>query len=325
MPALFGLYAIRYFPLVKDLKKLHTSACILSVGLGITGLIEVVMGIDLFPWSGAAPLFTDTHVRRADGPFEQQIVLSMVATITFFLVIYLRKLMPRRISPRRALLHKAGSLASFVAALLPLNRGLVLVLVPIAVIDSSSKYRLISRRAWLAFFTTILLAVIAARLLDPRLYDDRVSNPNNAYQRVAQQLETLRVVRQYPFFGVGFGLYYDVVSQDPLHTVKWKGIESMTLPHNVPMTVLSEEGLIGLLLYVSAQVFLIRAMWKIRKAYPPGWLAFLYCILIYTLTGLDFATVYYSDINLLYIFVLGALLQMQTRVVFEHQFAIDRS
>jgi O-antigen ligase len=325
MPALFGLYAIRYFPFVKDLQKLHTSACILGLGLCITGLIELAMGIDLFPWNGAAPLFTDTHVRRADGPFEQQIVLSVVAIITFFFVIYLRRLMPQRISPWRALLHKAGSLASFVTALLPLNRGLVLVLVPIAVIDSWSKYRLISRRAWIAFFTMVLLAVIAARLLDPRLYDDRVSNPNNAYQRVAQQLETLRVVRQYPFFGVGFGLYYDVVSQDPLHTAKWKGMESMTVPHNVLMTVLSEEGLVGLLFYVSAQVFLIRAMWRIRKAYPPGWLAFLYCVLIYTLTGLDFATVYYSDINLLYIFVLGTLLQMQTRVALEQEFAIDRS
>jgi O-antigen ligase len=119
----------------------------------------------------------------------------------------------------------------------------------------------------------------AARLLDPRLYEDRVADPADFYQRIAQHVETLRVVREYPFFGVGFGLYYDVVSQDPLHTAKWKGMESMALPHNVLMTVLSEEGLVGWLFYVSAQVFLIRAMWRIRKVYPPGWLAFLYCVL----------------------------------------------
>ena len=151
MPAVIGLYTMRYFPLLEDLKKLHACACLLGIGLFITGLFELVTGIDLFPWVGSVPMFTDTHIRRADGPFEQQIVLTMVATLAFFFVVYLRRLMPMRISPWRALLHKAGALAAFGAALLPLNRGLVFALAPIAIIDSFSKHRLLSRRAWAAF------------------------------------------------------------------------------------------------------------------------------------------------------------------------------
>ena len=236
-------------------------------------------------------MFTDTHLRRADGPFEQQIVLSVVAILAFFFILYLRRLMPQSVSPKRALLHRLGCVAALVAALLPLNRGLVFALAPIALIDSFSKHRLIPRRLWATFFSMILLAAVAARMLDPRLYDDRVSSPDNVYQRVAQHMETLRVVGEYPLFGVGFGLYHDVASQNPRYMVKWKGIESMNFPHNVLMTVLSEEGTVGLLFYVLAQVFLFRAMWKIRKAYPAGWLAFLYCFLIYLLTGLDFAIV----------------------------------
>ena len=50
----------------------------------------------------------------------------------------------------------------------------------------------------------------------------------------------------------------------------------------------ADEGVVGLCFYVAAQVFLIRAMWKIRKVYPPGWLAFLYCLLVYILIGLDY-------------------------------------
>ncbi len=96
---------------------------------------------------------------------------------------------------------------------------------------------------------------------------------------------------------------------------KWNGIESMNYPHNALMTVLSEDGVIGLLFYVAAQVFLIRAMWRIRKAYPAGWLAFLYCLVIYLLTGLDYATVYFSDINMLYLFILGIIYQLQIRMV----------
>ena len=168
----------------------------------------------------------------------------------------------------------------------------------------------------------LLLAAVAAKLLYPRLYDDRVANPDNVYQRLAQHRETLRVVREYPFFGVGFNLYHDVASQNPRYMAKWKGIESMNFPHNVLMTVLSEEGIVGLLFYVLAQVFFIRAMWRIRKAYPPGWLAFLYCVLVYMLIGLDYATVYFSDINLFYIFILGVIYQAQTKIVFEREVAV---
>ena len=70
MPALLGLYAMRYFPLIKDLQKLHICACTLGLGLCITGLIELTTQIDLFPWNGSEPQFTDTHVRRAGWAFR---------------------------------------------------------------------------------------------------------------------------------------------------------------------------------------------------------------------------------------------------------------
>jgi hypothetical protein len=322
MPALFGLYAIRYFPLLKDLKALHLCTCFLAIGLCTTGLVELITGTDLFPLNGSFPEFTATHVRRADGPFELHVVLSTVAILLFFLIIYLRRLMPERVSSRQALLHMAGAIASFVAALIPLNRGLVLALAPIAVIDFCSSNRLISRRIWATILGIILLGGFAAKLLDPRLYEDRVASEANFYQRVAQHVETLRVVREYPFFGVGFGLYHDVAAREPRYMASWKGIESMNVPHNALMTVLSEDGSIGLLLYVAAQLFLVRAMWTIRNVYPAGWLAFLYCLLAYVLIGLDFATVYFSDINLLFIFTLGILYQLQIRVAREQEMMI---
>jgi O-antigen ligase len=121
---------------------------------------------------------------------------------------------------------------------------------------------------------------------------------------------------------VGFNLYHEFTSRDPRYLSRWKGIESMNFPHNVLMTVLSEEGIVGLLFYVSAQAFLVSAMWRIRKFYPRGWLVFLYCVLIYAINGLDYATVYYSDINLLYIFTLGLILQLQTRMAYQTRLAV---
>jgi O-Antigen ligase len=313
MPAVLGLYAMRYFPLIKSLQKLHTCACFLGIGLCITGLIELTTDIDLFPWKGSVPMFTDTHIRRADGPFEQQIVLSVVAILAFFFILYLRKLMPARLTHQREMLHHVGWLAALGAALLPLNRGLILMLGIIATIEWFSSHRLLPRAIWAGFFGCVLVAGVTAMLLDPRLYNDRVSSPDNVYQRLAQHRETLHFVRENPYLGLGFGLYHEVATRNPQNMAEWNGIESMNYPHNALMTVLSEEGLIGLIFYVGAQFFLIRAMWRMRKAFAPGWLAFLYCILIYILTGLDYATVYFSDINLFYLFILGVLYQLQIR------------
>jgi hypothetical protein len=320
MPALLGLYAVRLFPITRNFSKLHGCVCVLMLGIAVACGSELVIGKNLLPWPGAIEIWVDTdgsRILRVDGPFEQQIVLSLVAILGFFFIIYLRRLMAQDIPAWQVLLHRAGSLASFGVALLPLNRSLVFALIPIAIIDCCSRYRLISRRIWAAFFATILLATLATKLLDARLYEDRVSSPDNIYSRFAQHRETLRVVRDYPFFGVGFDLYHDVASRNPRYMATWNGIASMNVQHNVLMTVLSDQGIVGLLFYGLAQGFLVRAMWKIRKVYPPGWLAFLYCLLVYVLIGLDFATVYFSDINLFYMFILGILYQLQTRIARE--------
>ena len=77
--------------------------------------------------------------------------------------------------------------------------------------------------------------------------------------------------------------------------------------------------------YVLSQFFLFHAMWKVRKAYPPGWLAYLYCVLIYVLTGLDFATVSFSDINLFYILILCVIYQQQIRMANDPTFRFGAS
>ena len=55
-------------------------------------------------------------------------------------------------------------------------------------------------------------------------------------------------------------------------------------------------------------------MWRIRKAFPLGWLVFVYCVLVYLLIGLDYATVYYSDINLFYVLIICIIYQVQLRI-----------
>ena len=169
----------------------------------------------------AEPEFTDTHVRRADGPFELHVVLSMVAILAFFLIIYLRRLMPQRVSALASALHKAGAVASFRAALIPLNRGLVFALVPIAMIDSCSRRPFDFAPNMGSIFCDDSAGRVAARMLDPRLYEDRVSRPDNFYQRVAQHRETLRVVREYPLLSLG-GFQFVFTTSPPGSPHTWR-------------------------------------------------------------------------------------------------------
>jgi O-antigen ligase len=85
----------------------------------------------------------------------------------------------------------------------------------------------------------------------------------------------------------------------------------MDVPHNSLLAVLAEGGSVGFLLYIGGQLFFVRAMWRLRKANKLGWQAFLYCILIYNIFGLDVGIPYYSDLNLFYMFVLGIILRIQ--------------
>ncbi|MFY9746304.1 MAG: O-antigen ligase family protein [Acidobacteriaceae bacterium] len=313
LPAFLALYTMRYFPALSNISRLHSCACVLSIGICSITVAELITGSDILPWPGAAPYLLGSYVqiRRADGPFEMPAILSIIALLVFLLILYLRRLLPGRLSHPAAILHVVGASAALLAAFAPLNRGLLLALIPIAVIDITSKHRLMRVSSWVLLSAVVLVCAVTAKAFYPDIYEDRTTQPDNVYQRIAQDQETLRVVAEHPFFGVGVGLYHDTVSQDARYLARWNGIESMNWPHNVLMTILAENGLVGLSLFISSQFFLVRAMWKIRRRHPVGWLAFLYCFLAYTLYGLDFSINYYPDVTLLYMFIVGLVFQIQ--------------
>ena len=118
----------------------------------------------------------------------------------------------------------------------------------------------------------ILLAAVAAKLVDPHLYEDRVASPDNFYQRVAQHRETLRVVQS--IRSLAWDLVYTtmLLLKNPRYMTRWKGIESMNVPHNVLMTVLSEEGLVGLFFMFRRRLFLFgRCGEFVKSIRRAGW------------------------------------------------------
>ena len=314
MPALLGLYALRFFPAVENLRRLHTCICTLMVGIGIIATIELLGGTNLLPFPGAVETWVQTNnarLIRVDGPFENSSVLCVIGIVGFLFIVYSGRILGTSLSPGRRLLHFAAIAFSLASALMPMNRGLVIALFVCACIDYFAPDPLVSRGTWISIFGTLLVLGIIGKVLYPGVYEDRVASGANFYQRIAQNVQTLEVIRDHPFIGVGFGLYHDAVVKDSKYEIRWSGFEAMNVPHNSLSAVLAEEGGIGLVLYVAAQLWFIRAMYRHRHLNRLGWRTFLFCLLIYTIFGLDVGIAYYSDLNLFYMFILGITLQIQ--------------
>jgi O-Antigen ligase len=318
MPAVFGFYGMRLFPIIRNLRKFHACLCVLMLSIAVFTTTELLTGTNLLPWPGAVEAWVQTsHFRiiRVDGPFENSGVLCLVGTLGFFFIMYARQLLAVGLTRNQQVLHKVGIASSLAFALMPMNRGLIVALLVCAGIDYCAKQPLVSRSLWNIFFALVIGALLFARIFYPAVYEDRVSRPDNFYQRIAQDQQTLEVARDHPLTGVGFNLYHDTVHGDPKYTAYLKGFEAMDYPHNSFFAVLAEEGSIGLILYLLAQLFLVRGMWRLRKYNRLGWQVFLYCVLVYTIYGLDVGMAYYSDLNLFYMILLGIIFQIQLHMV----------
>jgi hypothetical protein len=318
MPALLGLYAIRLFPITRNLTRLHACFCVLMLGIAVVCGTELVSGKNLLPWPGAVETWVNTNdakILRVDGPFENSSVLSVVGVLGFFFIIYSRRLIGGSLTSTQQLLHGIGVLASLASALMPMNRGLIIAVLVCASIDYFAKVPLISRTTWTCLFIALLFVAVVAKLFYPGVFEDRVTRGENFYQRIAQDMQTSEVIRDHPLMGVGFNLYPATVTGDPRYAVQWRGLEAMNVPHNSLLSVLAEEGIVGFLLYAGGQLYFIRAMWRMRKVNRLGWQVFLYCILVYIVLGFDVGIAYYSDLNLFYMFVLGIILQIQLRML----------
>jgi O-Antigen ligase len=326
MPALLGLYAITLFPIIRDLKVTHVCICFLMIGIATVAGSELVMGRNLLPSNGASESWVqanDFRIIRVDGPFENSGVLCLVGTFGFFFLIYVRQLIGTSFGKSQRWLHVLGVWASIAAALMPMNRSMVVALLVCACVDYFARKPLIPRQIWNYIFAVLVLFAVINKLLFPSVFEDRITRPENVYQRVAQDIQTLKVVGDHPLMGVGFNLYRETVAGDAKYSVHFRGFDAMDIPHNSLFSVLAEEGLTGFLLYTGAQLSFVLAMWKLRRVNPLGWRVFLYCVLVYTIYGLDVGMAYYSDLNLFYMFVLGVLMQIQSHMLLQERQADD--
>lgn len=314
LPAVLGWYVIACFPVRRYLHLLHTIICVVTIYSCAIGLAEIVLGTDLMPFAGANEYRagdTTLDILRVNGPYSVNNSFGLIGLVTFCLLGFLRHNMGKDVSRWRKLLHGIAIVAAAAQALLPLFRSIAITLIIILCLDL---FREISRRQKLLRVAVLALiggSVLVVALSVEGLFEERISNADNFYVRIAQQKQNFRIFLDNPILGVGFNNYYAVASSKPGSAASYEGTESLDYPHSNLGAVLAETGVIGVTPFVISQILLVAAFWRLRKSGKASgnsvWIFFVYIFISYWISGSALTSGYYSDLNLWYMFALAVV------------------
>ena len=306
LPILLAWCVIARFDVRRHLPALHTAVCVSSIISAIIAAAEIALSQDLL--SVGAPAASYAGIIRPNGPFESNDTLSLIGAVSLLFLLFLRSGLGPALTLRRRTLHFSGLAAALGMALMPMFRSVLLTLLLLLLIDIFWE-RGISRRAWrIALILSFVGTVFVAGLLAPQILQDR-SSGDNVWGRVAQFQQSVRVFAENPVWGVGFMNFHEYVVGEPRYVATYQGVSSVDWPHDNLLEVLTETGAVGFVPYVLAQIFLLTAIWRLRRWPGSGSLAWkcgVYLFLTYWITGLTESSGY-GPLNLWYAFVLAAL------------------
>lgn len=309
LPAILGWMVISYFRVEENAATLHLLTSLMSLYVAGIGAAEMVLREDFLPLPGSSMGFAGA-LPRPNGPFGTDDEFALVGLVTFFLLLFLRNLLGESISFGRQLVHYIGLTASLAMALMPMFRSVDISLMVILLIATLYARRPSRRLAGFALLLVCVLMVALVSILVPDTYADR-SSPGNVYGRLAEQMQTWYLFSSHPVLGVGIGRFSDAVNGDTRYLAFYDNVRSVDSPHNTLGGILAETGILGFIPYVTAQVTLFLAFWRLRKQPTRNaqlaWTYFLYIFLGYWINGMTLASGYSSALNLWFIFSIAVL------------------
>lgn len=321
--------ARNYFDLRRAGKYLFVASIALAFFLVVTGAFEFATGIDLFAFKGAE--IVREGERRVNGPFATDSSFAVICLLLFVFLQAAPRMFQLRLD-RGAKLVYAGSLAAAVlGALLPLFRAVGLALAACWMFLSWSA-RKVSREslhrgdrrlaispgvAGGAILVVILLAVAGwVTSMAPSIAGSRLTDPRTAFGRLATWQAAIEITLDNPVFGAGLGNYpnyFDAThyyaDEPPEEVLATRAVDS---PHSNALWISSELGLTGFVLYIAANAYLFLMAWRAFKKASDRRervtaSCFLALIFAYWIPGLTLSSGYYSDLNLCFFFLTGAL------------------
>ncbi|HKA23043.1 MAG TPA: O-antigen ligase family protein [Blastocatellia bacterium] len=324
---LFAFYfARRYFSMRNSGRMLVIGCIALAMFLFVNGSYEVATGVDLFQYKGAE--LVREGERRVNGPFLSDSSFAIICLLLFVILQAAPRLIRLRFDRSGKLIYFVATVCAGLGALLSAFRVVAMAIFICWIGQIWLEHRTTGKLFWKStsirrrllpaaaigiilvlfggWFVLRAAPALGARLIDPR----------SAFGRLATWQAATIIAFENPLFGVGLGNYADYFDQshyysdeEPEEVLETKAANS---PHSNLLWIASELGFPGLVLYIAANVFLFLIGWRGLKAAADrqqvvAYSCYIALVLAYWISGLTLASGYYSDLNLYFLFFLGAL------------------
>jgi O-antigen ligase len=305
---------------------LMLGAMLLALFLFITGAFELATGTNLFQYKGST-LIREGEI-RVNGPFAADSSYTIICLMVAVFLQAAPRLLRMRMDRVARLLYALALGAAMGATLLPMFRATAIALVICWMIlkwatgreskteirDNSEKAQRFTSSLWPY---VLIGGAIAVLIFGPFSIGRRITDPRNAFGRLATWEAAAGIAMERPLSGVGLTNYRDYFhakynwEDESVETVQ--RASAADSPHSNPLWIAAELGLVALALYLMASLYLFfMGLSAMKKASGPQQRAAAACYLAlmaaYWIPGLTLASGYYSDLNLYFFFMLGLLL-----------------
>ena len=333
LPLLAFYFARKHFDLRSGGRLLLLCCMALALFLFATGVFELATGIDLFQYKGSE--LVREGERRVNGPFAADSSFAIICLMLFLFLQAAPRLLRVRFDRAGKLVYVCATAAAALGALLSLFRVVAFALVICWIAQRWAAHRdtgqallrgsELRRVLPLAALIVVIVIVLGGWLVTmaPSTSGRRLADPRSAFGRLATWQAAAEIALENPAFGVGLANYPDYFDashyysdEAPEEVLDTKAADS---PHSNLLWIASELGLPGLALYVAANLYLFLTGWRALKRAADqrqriAASCFLALVVAYSIPGLTIASGYYSDLNLYFLFLLGALSTQFSRV-----------
>jgi O-antigen ligase len=321
--------ARNYFDLRRAGKQLLLACIALAIFLFVTGAYEFATGIDLFAFKGAE--IVREGERRVNGPFATDSSFAVICLLLFVFLQAAPRMFHLRLDRGAKLVYAASVVAAVLGALLPLFRAVAIALVVCWFFLSwsaragnreSSRRLARSRSVFPRLLPVVMLVVTLIAVFGwftavaPSIAGSRLADPRAAFGRLATWEAAAEITLDNPVFGAGLGNYHEYfdathyyADEPPEEVLDTRAVDS---PHSNALWISSELGLTGFAMYIVANVYLFLIGWRAFKNAGDRRQrviasCFLALVFAYWVPGLTLSSGYYSDLNLCFFFLTGAL------------------
>jgi len=310
-----------HFSLPSKGKALLLGVIALAVFLFATGVFEFGTGVDLLAYTGSK--IVREGERRVNGPFLTDSSYAIICLMFFVFLMAAPRILRLRFDRSGKLVYALAVASAALGALLPAFRMVALALVVCWMIlewtarSGDPKFLRRSLPAGSFIVASLIVAAMLAAVAAPSAFVGRLTSARTAFGRLATWQAAVEITLYKPVFGVGLGNYSE--AYDATHYYAEQPDEEILetkaayYPHSNLLWISAELGLTGLALYIAANVYLFLMGWRaLKKASDQQQRTSAACVIAllaaYWIPGLTLSSAYYSDLNLYFFFLAGALL-----------------